>query len=101
MVGTHDFSSFVASGSQTKNHVRTIYEATVREDKENNEVIFEFYGNGFLYNQVRIMVATLLEIGNGKRPVHDFLRLYEVKDRNECRETAPASGLYLKKVYYD
>ncbi len=50
----------------------TIYEATVREDKENNEVIFEFYGNGFLYNQVRIMVATLLEIGNGKRPVHDF-----------------------------
>ncbi|MDU3187674.1 tRNA pseudouridine(38-40) synthase TruA [Ligilactobacillus animalis] len=101
VVGTHDFSSFVASGSQTRDHVRTIYEATVREDKENNEVIFEFYGNGFLYNQVRIMVATLLEIGNGKRPVHDFLRLYEVKDRNECRETAPASGLYLKKVYYE
>ncbi|MEY8662286.1 tRNA pseudouridine(38-40) synthase TruA [Ligilactobacillus faecis] len=100
VVGTHDFSSFVASGSQTKDHVRTIYEATVREDQEQNEVIFEFYGNGFLYNQVRIMVATLLEIGNGKRPVHDFLRLYEVKDRNECRETAPASGLYLKKVYY-
>ena len=101
LVGTHDFSSFVASGSQTKNHVRTIYEATVREDKENDEIIFEFCGNGFLYNQVRIMVATLLEIGNGKRPVHDFLRLYEVKDRNECRETAPASGLYLKEVYYD
>lgn len=100
VVGTHDFSSFVASGSQTKDHVRTIYEATVREDPAQNEVIFEFYGNGFLYNQVRIMVATLLEIGNGKRPVHDFLRLYEVKDRNECRETAPASGLYLKKVYY-
>lgn len=99
--GTHDFSSFVASGSQVKDHVRTIYEATVREDKANDEIIFEFYGNGFLYNQVRIMVATLLEIGNGRRDVHDFLRLYEVKDRSQARETAPASGLYLKEVYYD
>ncbi|WP_178198304.1 tRNA pseudouridine(38-40) synthase TruA [Ligilactobacillus sp. Marseille-Q7487] len=100
VVGTHDFSSFVASGSQAKNHVRTIYEATVREDKENDEIIFEFCGNGFLYNQVRIMVAVLLEIGNGRRDVHDFLRLYEVRDRNQARQTAPASGLYLKEVYY-
>lgn len=100
VIGTHDYSSFVASGSQSSSHVRTIYDATVREDRANNEVIFEFYGSGFLYNQVRIMVAALLEIGNGKRPVHDFLRLYEVKDRNECRVTAPASGLYLKQVYY-
>ncbi|GBG95679.1 tRNA pseudouridine synthase A [Ligilactobacillus salitolerans] len=100
LVGTHDFSSFVASGSQTKSHVRTIYEATVREDPAANEVIFEFCGNGFLYNQVRIMVATLLEIGNGRREVHDILRLYEVKDRSQARETAPASGLYLKEVYY-
>ncbi|KRM19751.1 trna pseudouridine synthase a [Ligilactobacillus hayakitensis DSM 18933 = JCM 14209] len=99
--GTHDYSSFVASGSHVKSHVRTIYEATVREDKENDEIIFEFFGNGFLYNQVRIMVAVLLEIGNGRRDIHDFLRLYEVKDRNEARQTAPASGLYLKEVYYD
>ena len=101
VIGTHDFSSFVASGSQTKNHIRTIYDACVRQDKEQNEIIFEFAGNGFLYNQVRIMVATLLEIGRGKRPIHDFLRLYEVKDRNQTRETAPASGLYLKAVYYN
>lgn len=101
VVGTHDFSSFVASGSQTKNHVRTIYDATVRRDESQNEIIFEFAGNGFLYNQVRIMVAVLLEIGRGKRPIHDFLRLYEVKDRSQARETAPASGLYLKEVYYD
>ena len=98
--GTHDYSSFVASGSQAHDHVRTIYQATVREDKVNDEVIFEFYGNGFLYNQVRIMVGTLLQIGNGARPIHDFLRLYEVKDRAEARETAPASGLYLKEVVY-
>lgn len=72
----------------------------MREDQANDEVIFEFYGNGFLYNQVRIMVGTLLQIGNGSRPIHDFLRLYEVKDRAEARETAPASGLYLKEVVY-
>lgn len=101
VVGTHDYSSFVASGSQATNHIRTIYDATVRENKDEKEIIFEFTGNGFLYNQVRIMVAVLLEIGRGKRPVHDFLRLYEVKDRNQARETAPASGLYLKKVFYD
>ncbi|WP_283579838.1 tRNA pseudouridine(38-40) synthase TruA [Ligilactobacillus aviarius] len=101
VIGTHDFTSFCASGSNVKSHVRTIYDATVRRDETQNELIFEFAGNGFLYNQVRIMVATLLEIGRGKRPVHDFLRLYEVKDRNEARETAPASGLYLKEVYYD
>ncbi|WP_027106598.1 tRNA pseudouridine(38-40) synthase TruA [Ligilactobacillus ceti] len=100
VMGTHDYSSFVAAGSQTTNHVRTIYEAKVYRDQANDEIVFEFCGNGFLYNQVRIMVATLLEIGNGRRPIHDFLRLYEVKDRNECRETAPASGLYLKEVYY-
>lgn len=100
VVGTHDWSSFVASGSQVKNHVRTIYAAKVWEDKANDEVVFEFVGNGFLYNQVRIMVATLLEIGNGRRDVHDFLRLYEVKDRSQCRETAPASGLYMKYVEY-
>lgn len=101
VVGTHDFTSFVAAGSQARDHVRTIYEATVREDLANDEVIFEFYGNGFLYNQVRIMVAALLEIGRGQRPVHDFLRLYEVKNRKECYRTAPASGLYLKEVVYN
>lgn len=101
VIGEHDFSSFVAAGSQARSHVRTIYQATVTENPTSNEVVFEFCGNGFLYNQVRIMVAALLEIGNGRRPVHDFLRLYEVKDRNECRQTAPASGLYLKKVYYN
>lgn len=100
VVGTHDFTSFAASGGVIEDKVRTIYEATVRDDQEHNELVFEFYGNGFLYNMVRIIVATLLEIGNGRRDVHDFLRLYEVKDRQQARGTAPASGLYLKEVYY-
>lgn len=98
--GTHDFSSFAASGGVIENKVRTIYSATVQYDEFQDELIFEFTGNGFLYNMVRILVATLLEIGNGRRDIHDFLRLFEVKDRQEARGTAPASGLYLKEVYY-
>ncbi|MCM6820208.1 tRNA pseudouridine(38-40) synthase TruA [Pediococcus pentosaceus] len=98
--GTHDFSSFVASGSTVKDHVRTIYEAKVWEDKKQNEIMFEFYGNGFLYNMVRIMVAVLVEIGSKRRPADDIPRLFEVKDRNQARGTAPASGLYLKEVNY-
>lgn len=100
VVGTHDFTSFAASGGVIKDKVRTIYSATCRYDKENNELIMEFYGNGFLYNMVRILVATALEIGNGRRDLHDFKRLIAVRDRQQARGTAPASGLYLKEVYY-
>ncbi|MFD0898307.1 tRNA pseudouridine(38-40) synthase TruA [Loigolactobacillus binensis] len=99
-IGTHDFSSFAASGGSIQNKVRTIFAASVSEDPHNGELVFEFYGDGFLYNMVRIMVGVVLEIGNGRRPLHDILRLYEVKDRTQARYTAPASGLYLKKVYY-
>jgi len=98
--GEHDFTSFAASGGVIENKVRTIYSATAVYNKSNDELIFEFTGNGFLYNMVRILVATLLEIGNGRRDVHDFLRLFEIKDRQEARGTAPASGLYLKEVFY-
>lgn len=100
LVGTHDFTSFVASGSQAKSNVRTIYEARVYYEEHDNEVIFEFVGNGFLYNQVRIMVALLLEIGSGQRPANDVPRVIAAKDRQEARMTAPASGLYLIDVDY-
>ncbi|EHO53312.1 tRNA pseudouridine(38-40) synthase TruA [Lentilactobacillus kisonensis] len=100
-IGEHDFSSFVASGSTAKSNVRTIYEATANFDEKANELQLEFYGNGFLYNMVRIMVGVIVEIGAQRRPEHDILRLYAVKDRNQARLTMPASGLYLKKVYYE
>ncbi|AKP67010.1 tRNA pseudouridine(38-40) synthase TruA [Companilactobacillus ginsenosidimutans] len=100
LIGEHDFTSFAASGGVIENKVRTIYDANVKYLEDSNELVFEFTGNGFLYNMVRILVATLLEIGNGRRPVHDFQRLFEVKDRQEARGTAPASGLYLKEVFY-
>lgn len=100
-LGEHDFSSFVASGSTAKSNVRSIYEATGKLDEAANELQLEFYGNGFLYNMVRIMVGVIVEIGSNRRSEHDIRRLYEVKDRNQARLTMPASGLYLKKVYYE
>ena len=100
LVGTHDFTSFVASGSQAKSNVRTIESITIKRDELRNEVVFDFTGNGFLYNQVRIMVAFLLEIGSNQRPVDDVSRVLEAKDRTLARMTAPASGLYLVNLDY-
>ncbi|GFI60562.1 tRNA pseudouridine synthase A [Lactobacillaceae bacterium] len=100
LVGTHDFTSFVASGSQARSNVRTIENITIKRDELRNEVVFDFTGNGFLYNQVRIMVAFLLEIGSNQRPVDDVSRVLTAKDRTLARMTAPASGLYLVNVDY-
>lgn len=99
--GTHDFSSFCASNSGRENKVRTVYEASVIQDKEKGELIFTFRGNGFLYNMVRIFIGTLLQIANGRRPADDMKRLLEVKDRRQAGPTASPQGLYLVEVYYD
>lgn len=98
--GEHDFSSFCASNSGRENKVRTVYEASVVKDVFNNELIFTFRGNGFLYNMVRIFVGTLLQIANGLRPADEIKRLLAVKDRNEAGPTAKPQGLYLMEVYY-
>ena len=101
LVGEHDFSSFVASGSGVKSNVRTIYQVRVQADEANHEIIFDFTGSGFLYNQVRIMTAFLLEVGSGQRKVSDVKRVIVAKNRDLARGTAPASGLYLVNVDYD
>ena len=101
LLGTHDFTSFAASGGQIIDKVRTMYYVKVSKDEEENEIIFDFICSGFLYNMVRIMVAALLEIGNGRRPVHDLVRVIAAKDRQEVRLTAQGSGLYLYHVFYD
>ncbi|KRN12205.1 tRNA pseudouridine synthase A [Fructilactobacillus fructivorans] len=99
-VGTHDFSSFVASGAKDGSRVRTVFSVKANWNKDANEIQLEFYGDGFMYNQIRIMVGVLMEIGQGKRPIHDIKRLIKVRDRNEARLTMPANGLYLKRVFY-
>lgn len=100
LLGKHDFTSFAASGGQIKNKVRTMYYVRVQRNQAENEIVFDFICSGFLYNMVRILVATLLEIGAGKRPVHDFPRIIKARNRLEVPQTAQASGLYLYHVFY-
>lgn len=101
LIGRHDFTSFAASGGQIVDKVRDMYYVNVDFDEKENEIIFDFIATGFLYNMVRILVATLLEIGNGRRPIHDFVRIIEAKNRLEVPQTAQASGLYLYHVFYN
>ena len=98
LVGTHDFSSFCAANTDVKDKVRTLHEIDFYE--EGDLLVFRFVGTGFLYNMVRILVGTLLEIGNGKRKAEEIPMILEKKDRGLAGKTAPAQGLYLWKVHY-
>jgi len=96
--GTHDFTGFTATGSTVEDKVRTIYEASV--EQKGTEYIFRFRGNGFLYKQIRIMVGTLLKIGNGRMEVGQIERILDEKKRELTGPTAHPEGLYLKEVIY-
>lgn len=98
LIGVHDFSSFMASGSTSTQPVRTIYAAEWQ--KKDDELIFSIKGNGFLYHMVRNIVGTSVAVGLGKLSIDDFAKIFEAKDRNLAGKTAPAQGLYLDKVYY-
>jgi len=91
--GEHDFTSFCNVESQALTHVRTVYEVNVRREQE--EVIITVKGAGFLYNMVRIMSGTLLQIGRGKGEPSDIKTMLEAKDRTKSGPTAPAQGLFL------
>ena len=97
--GEHDFKAFKSSGTSGKNSVRTIYNAQVR--KEGERIFIELTGNGFLYNMVRIISGTLLDVGLGKIKPEDIKEIIEKKDRQNAGKTLPAHGLYLVKVEYN
>ncbi len=100
LVGTHDFKCFQAAGGQEmESTVRTIYDAKLLE--KNDRLIFRIIGDGFLYNMVRIMIGTLVDIGLGKKNHQDMMTIIQSKDRTQAGHTAPPQGLYLKEVYYD
>lgn len=101
IIGEHDFTSFCSIKTDKEDKVRTIYQAQVSEDRANHQLIFDFHGNGFLYNMVRILVGTLMQIGDGIRPVDDMRRLLTVCDRQQAGPTVPPHGLYLVKVTYE
>ncbi|MYL51501.1 tRNA pseudouridine(38-40) synthase TruA [Halobacillus litoralis] len=97
--GEHDFTSFCSPKTDIKGaKVRTIYKAEIT--KEGNDMVFVFRGSGFLYNMVRILVGTLLEIGRNERKPEDIKRIIESKNRNEAGKTAPPQGLFLWEVFY-
>lgn len=97
--GTHDFTSFCATGSSVEDKVRTIYRITIDLDEDKNELLLTYYGNGFLYKMVRLMTGTLLRLGNG-RLNEDLQTILDKKDQNQVLWTAPAEGLYLVEVKY-
>lgn len=99
LVGTHDFTSFSVTKAAVQDRVRTIYEAEVT--LQDDELVFRFVGSGFLYNQVRIMVGTLLEVGRGKFEPSMIQTMLAGKDRRIAGITAPPHGLYLWNVNYE
>ena len=99
LIGEHDFKSFKASGTSSKSSVRIIYNANVK--REGEIVTIELTGNGFLYNMVRIIAGTLVDVGIGKIKPEDVKTILEAKDRLKAGKTLPPTGLYLVDVKYE
>ncbi|WP_086349687.1 tRNA pseudouridine(38-40) synthase TruA [Candidatus Enterococcus clewellii] len=101
LLGTHDFTSFCASGSSVEDKVRTIHEAKLEVNAQGDELLFTFRGDGFLYKMIRILVGTLLKIGNGRMDETSIPAILAAKDRNLAGPTAHPEGLYLVEVTYE
>lgn len=109
LVGEYDFTSFTSLKSPLSSHVRTIYRAALSTERsshpylsdEQGIVHIELTGNGFLYNMVRIIVGTLLDIGEGKRKSGEMAAIRDARDRSCAGPTAMAHGLMLWNVEYD
>ena len=98
LIGTHDFRSFCGNPKMNKSTVRTIY--TIRIDETEDEIDIGFVGDGFLQYMVRILVGTLIEVGEGKRDAQSMNALFEARSRRMAGPTAPAQGLTLMEVRY-
>lgn len=96
--GEHDFKAFKASGTSSKNSVRKIYTAEVY--KKGERLFIELTGSGFLYNMVRIISGTLVEVGMGKIEPTAIPKIIDSQKRENAGKTLPAHGLYLVKVEY-
>lgn len=96
--GEHDFKGFKASGTSSKSSVRIIYKGEIKQEGE--RIIIELTGNGFLYNMVRIIAGTLVDVGLEKIKPEEISEIIESKDRTKAGKTLPAHGLYLLKVEY-
>lgn len=97
-IGTHYFDAFCAAGSSVEDTERTVMNACV--EREGDMVIFRVEADGFLYNMVRIMTGTLIDISRKKIPADSIEQIILSKNRAAAGYTAPAHGLYLNKIHY-
>ncbi len=98
-IGEHDFSSFKSSGTSSKSSVRKIYNAEILQDGE--KISIKLTGNGFLYNMVRIIAGTLVEVGLGNIEPQEIKAIIEAKNRQKAGKTLPPQGLFLTSVEYN
>ena len=98
-VGEHDFKGFATKGSSVKTTIRNIYESNIY--KENDVITYRVIGNGFLYNMVRIIVGTLIMVGQDKINYADIPSIIKSGDRSKSGFVSEAKGLSLEKIFYD
>ena len=98
LIGEHDFKCFLAANSDVKDTVRTIYRSQITFNGDDIE--YTVTGNGFLYNMVRIIVGTLLKVGEGKMVPDELNEILSSGDRTKAGATVPARGLTLLSVEY-
>lgn len=98
MIGEKDFKAFQNNGSEVNSTVRTIKD--IKIEKDENYIKIYVTGDGFLYNMVRIIAGTLIDVGLGYKKPEQVLDIIESKDRSKAGKTAPALGLKLVKVFY-
>ena len=96
--GEHDFKSFCSPHTEVKETVRTVHSLEI--EKEGDIITVRISGNGFLYNMVRIIVGTLINVGRGACPPEKVKEILEARDRRKAAATAPAKGLVLKHIRY-
>jgi tRNA pseudouridine38-40 synthase len=98
-VGTYDFTSFCSAKTEKENKVRTIFSATL--EQVNQEIVISLVGSGFLHNMVRIIIGTLIEVGQGRREIHSIDQALKGSNRKLAGKTAPPHGLSLWEVNYN
>ncbi len=102
LLGMHDFASFETHGSQRETSVRTIYEISLERGQgaAGDRIVLEVEADGFLYNMVRTIVGTLVEVGRGRQAESWPAQVLAARDRKAAGRTAPAQGLFLVRVDY-
>jgi tRNA pseudouridine38-40 synthase len=99
LIGSHDFSSFRASGDESRHSIREVIRLEI-ERREDDLIVIVIEANAFLREMVRSIVGTLVDVGRGKTSLEEFEKIFQARDRRKAGMTAPAQGLFLVEVKY-